>query len=358
MRCSERLPLRPSPPGLALLGLALLACGQAEAPAPARHEVDPPAAPDPAPPPAAPPPAAATPVAATPVPAPAPPSRYEPVGPYRADVGRDCDGLPYLSVGTAPGLCLGIALHLESPVIADARGRFRPRTLVQDPRQDGVMWIVDHGARRSNAGRLYRLQHSEAGWVARRILRRLNRPHQGRIGPDGWIYVGEVQRVIAIDPSAEDPASTRVTIIDDLPISLPERAVRFHPLTSFVFAPNWDLVMNMGSGTDRCLEHADDDRCADEQAHTGAIWRYRYLGDRRWATEPQYVAHGLRNSVALASHASGTILQAENGVDFRDPDSPAEELNVIRAGRHYGWPYCFDRGGRDPRWRHSSFSCD
>jgi glucose/arabinose dehydrogenase len=125
-----------------------------------------------------------------------------------------------------------------------------------------------------------------------------------------------------------------------------------------VFTPGWDVVLNMGSGTDRCLESLPADRCHDEEEHTAALWRYRYLGERRWAAEPEHLAHGLRNSVALVAHGSGTILQGENGSDFREADRPHEELNVVEAGRHYGWPYCYEREERDPEWAHSSFACD
>ena len=51
-------------------------------------------------------------------------------------------------------------------------------------------------------------------------------------------------------------------------------------------------------------------------------------------------ATGLRNSLALAWAAPGVLLQGENSIDYADEDAPAEELNVIRAGADYGWPYC------------------
>jgi len=70
------------------------------------------------------------------------------------------------------------------------------------------------------------------------------------------------------------------------------------------------------------------------------------------------LAQGLRNSVALVAHSSGTLLQGENGVDFSEGERPDEELNVIVAGHHYGWPYCYDRDRPDPAWVSAGFSCD
>ncbi len=60
------------------------------------------------------------------------------------------------------------------------------------------------------------------------------------------------------------------------------------------------------------------------------------------------LARGLRNSVALAVHPSGAVLQAENSYDLADRWSPFEEVNVIQAGRHYGWPYCMDMATPTP----------
>lgn len=295
--------------------------------------------------------------ASEPPPAP-PPSVLERRGPYLADVGRDCDGFPHLALTTLPGLCVGIVLHGEHEVIRSTPGRFRPRAILQDPAREGVMWLVDAGARRSRAGRLWRLIEREGAWTPEVVVDRLDRPHGIRLGPDGWIYVGEVQRIVRLDPRAEDPASTVERVIGDLPTAMPGREIRFHPLKSFVFTPEWHVVLNMGSATDRCLESLPEDRCHDEVEHTAALWRFRYLGERRWSDTPEHIAHGLRNSVALAAHPSGTILQGENGSDFREVDRPHEELNVIEDGRHYGWPYCYDRTDRDPEWAHSSFSCD
>jgi glucose/arabinose dehydrogenase len=301
--------------------------------------------------------AAAVPAVEPPVEIPA--SRLEEVGPYMADVGRDCDGEAHLALRTAPGLCVGVAVHKETPGIARSRGRFRPRTLLEDPSVDGRVWVVDAGAKRPKAGRIWRMERGEEGWAATIVLSKLDRPHGSAIGPDGWIYVGEIHRVLRFDPSSPTPEKTVETVVDELPTQLRGKdRIRYHPLKAFVFTPGWDLILNMGSHTDRCLEALPIDRCPDELDHTAALWRFPYRGRSAWEKAPGFIAHGLRNSVALATHASSTVLQAENGSDFRDDGSPREELNVIVKGGHYGWPYCFDRKGRDPKWAHSSFQCD
>ncbi len=342
-----------------LLGAALLGAGcsggDEPASAPAARPSAPAAGPSAPETPSAPPPP-------SPPPAPIPDTQLETIGPYTADVGRRCDGFPALSLRTSAGLCVGLVITSEHPSIASLGGRFRPRTIVEDPHRPGVLWVIDAGARRARAGRLFRLETRGAEVVIERVVDRLDRPHGSAIGPDGWLYVGEVQRIVRFDPSAADVAASRQVVIDDLPTELPDHSrLRFHPLTAFVFAPNFDLVVNMGSATDHCEESERLPRCHDEDDHTAAIWRFAHQLDgevHRWSSEPTYVAHGLRNSVALAAHPSGTILQGENASDFSDAELPHEELNVIEAGRHYGWPYCYDTDGRDPRWTHATFACD
>ncbi len=357
---------RPAPPAPAPDGSQVASSGGGARDAGAAVSVTPKAPPldvapaDPEPP---------TPVEPAPVPRPpdvepqtppseVPASRLEQVGPYTADVGRDCDGEPALALTTAAGLCVGLPVHKDTAGIAGSRGRFRPRTLLEDPKADGVIWVVDAGAKRPKAGRVWRVERVGRSWKATAILSKLDRPHGSGVGPDGWIYVGEIHQIIRLDPAAADPAGTVEVVVSNLPTQLRDKdRIRYHPLTAFVFTPGWDLVVNMGSHTDRCLEALPADRCPDEVDHTAAIWKFAYQGAGKWTKAPEYLAHGLRNSVALAVHPSGTILQAENGSDFSSDDSPREELNIIRPGRHYGWPYCFDRRGRDPRWSGSSFAC-
>jgi glucose/arabinose dehydrogenase len=43
-------------------------------------------------------------------------------------------------------------------------------------------------------------------------------------------------------------------------------------------------------------------------------------------------------------------VQAENSYDFGDATTPFEEINVIKAGGHYGWPYCYDFDKATPAW--------
>ena len=297
-------------------------------------------------------------------PAPPPPdSRIEVLNHYAAEVGRPCDGFPFLPLTTPTGLCVGLVAHAEMASVAAEGGRFRPRSITQDPTGDHTFWVVDAGARRENAGRLWRLRVQGEQVSMEVIVTRLNRAHGSGIGPDGKLYVSQIGSILRFDTQADDVAASREVVIADLPSRLAHvDRIRFHPLPAFVFAPNGDLIVNMGSGTDHCQESLDGpaplDRCHDEADHTAALWRFPYDFNTTTWDAPRYIAHGLRNSVALASHPTGTLLQGENASDFPEDTRPDEELNLIRERRHYGWPYCYNAHARDERWVHAAFACD
>jgi glucose/arabinose dehydrogenase len=129
-----------------------------------------------------------------------------------------------------------------------------------------------------------------------------------------------------------------------------------HPLSAFVFDKDGAMLVNVGAPSDQCLDPAGarvgGDRCAEAEGADpkAAIRRYAYLGPGKWDPVFTVLARGLRNSVALVVHPSGTILQGENSYDFDDRWNPFDEINLIRPGRQYGWPYCADMDRETPGW--------
>lgn len=187
----------------------------------------------------------------------------------------------------------------------------------------------------------------------KRLLSGLFVPHAMSRGPDGKIYVGEMRRIIRFDPHAPNPASTVEVVVAGLPDNTLH--LHRHPLSQFVFAPDGALLVNVGALSDQCEGARDRDagRCLESETDEkpASIRRYALLEPGRWSTEYTVHAKGLRNSVALSVHGSGTVVQAENSIDLEARWSPFEELNVIQPGRHYGWPYCMDLTTATPVWR-------
>ena len=266
----------------------------------------------------------------------------------------DCGGRPMTGVRMAPGYCLGLVWQGSG-----ADGPRMPRGLLA---LSGGDWLVtDLGNWYPGNGAIWRLSFGADGaprW--RRLAQRLNMPHTAARGPDGRLYVSEMNRILTLDPDAADPAATVRTVIGDLPDN--RLHANRHPLSSFVFDGNGDLLVNVGAPSDRCVDARGRARtdasgaCADSAA-TAQVRRHAYLGNGRWAEDSTVFASGLRNSIALVRHPSGTILQGENSVDLTTPDHPYDEINVLRQGGHYGWPYCVDLATPLPGWSAAQARC-
>ena len=142
-------------------------------------------------------------------------------------------------------------------------------------------------------------------------------------------------------------------MIDDLPSN--QLHDNRHPLSAFLFDADGALLLNVGAPTDQCAAPPPrpGSHCSEGVGPhaAAAIWRYAYLGQGRWSDHPTILATGLRNSMALARHPSGTILQGENSIDISDAESPFDEVNRIESGHFYGWPYCMDIRTPTPAWR-------
>lgn len=208
----------------------------------------------------------------------------------------------------------------------------------------GREWLIsDLGGWTPGRGKIWRLDvaNPEPPRVTA-LLSKLSMPHTLARGPDTKIYVGEMGRIFRFDPLAAVPAQSIEVIVDDLPDNrLHEDR---HPLSHFAFDRNGDLLVNVGAATDQCAntKKLPGDTCAEDSVR-GVIRRYAYLGEGRWSHEFLVLAAGLRNSMVLLSHESGTLLQVENSYDFAPKsDRPYEEINVLRPGAHFGWPYCWD----------------
>ena len=271
--------------------------------------------------------------------------------------GQTCDGWPRATIGMAPGFCAGIVV--APPADFNARTIRVPRTVLPLPGGKDFL-VTDVGRWQAPGGAVFRIT-AERGQptVITPVLTNLYMPHAMMNGPGGKVYVNEQGRIFRFDPLAADPQATVETVIPDAPDT--RTRYNFHPLSSFMFDKNNDLLVSVGAPSDQCLVGApsakdskpDGDKfCAQSEGDymAAGIRRYVYLGDGKWSPSFTVMARGLRNSVAMVRHSSGTLLQGENSEDFTPADTPFEELNVLRQGAHYGWPYCYDMTGTNPVW--------
>lgn len=260
-----------------------------------------------------------------------------------AQAAPRCGAFPSLQAPTLPGWCTAI-------VARGAHGLRMPRSVLWLGRTDNIdqLLVLDLGSWEPNRGRLLLLQVDAATGTTRstELLAVLDRPHGLRRGPDGRIYLAEATRITRFAwPLEAGRKPEPENVVDGLP------AEGRHPLKQIVFAPDGSLYIGVGSTDDRCEAGAAVDaegrpQCAQMQGPRpqAAVYRARMAWPQGNVEEMATFAIGLRNSTALAVHPSGAVLQGENNVDLPEENFPAEEINRLEAGGHYGWPGCVERG--------------
>src|SRR5450755_3445565 len=242
-----------------------------------------------------------------------------------------CAGYPRVGLTVPAGWCVALLADAASGLT------FPRRVLEVAP---GRYWLVDMGSWEPGRGRLLQFdlpEHAPAAPLVLKVIAdKLDRPLGLAAGPDGRVYIGEAGRIwraaVTLPVQAE-------TVLDGLP------ADGAHPLKELAFGTAGQLFVNVGSSSDACRDAAGalPMPCPEVAAPRPRAAVYEaLLGGASFTVQSfKPYATGLRNSLALAWVARPSVLlQGENSIDYRDEDAPPEELNILRAGANYGWPYC------------------
>jgi glucose/arabinose dehydrogenase len=108
-----------------------------------------------------------------------------------------------------------------------------------------------------------------------------------------------------------------------------------HPRRTLGFGPDDMLYVSNGSTCNNCDE---------KNPEHATIVRMKANGSQR-----AVFAKGLRNTIGFAWHPQTKELWGmDHGSDDRGNDVPGEELNLIREGGDYGWPWCYNNCEVDP----------
>jgi len=207
-----------------------------------------------------------------------------------------------------------------------ASGLGRARFLAFDPQ--GRLMVCDLGG-----GRVLTLPDANRDGRADRTLvfaSGLSLPHS-LAWHQGRAYVaGGGQVVVLTDANRDGVAESRRVIVSDLPTG------GVHVTRTIVFSPDGRyFYVSVGSSTNVSPER--DRRRA-------AVLRFAADG-----THQQIFATGLRNSVGLAFHPdTGVLWGTDNGRDWLGDDLPPDEINLLRQGGFYGWPYYYGDNVPDP----------
>lgn len=157
----------------------------------------------------------------------------------------------------------------------------------------------------------------------------LNLPH-GLAFRENHLYVAENSRVVRfrLNPDGTKAAVNPEVVVPNLPSG------GGHVTRTLGFGPDGGLYVSVGSSCNLCR---DDPRRA-------AILRFNADG-----TNESLFARGLRNAVGIVWH-EGRLWATDNGRDFLGDDLPPEEVDLVRAGGDYGWPYCYGDRVPDPEY--------
>lgn len=160
------------------------------------------------------------------------------------------------------------------------------------------------------------------------VLDGLDRPH-GIDLRDGWLYVAETGAIGRVRFDAATGSATGE--FERIVTGIPDGGNHF--TRTLRFGPDGLLYLSVGSSCNVCIE---------KDARRAAMLRYQPDGSGE-----EIYATGLRNAVGFDwQPGTGKLYATDNGRDLLGDDFPPCELNEVRRGAFYGWP--FANGDRIP----------
>jgi putative membrane-bound dehydrogenase-like protein len=202
-----------------------------------------------------------------------------------------------------------------------------PRHMAVSPAGD--LFVADMGG-----GKVFVLPDKDGdGKADQKIIfaEGLKGPHSIAFFEDG-VYISVLDGVVRFtDKDGDLKGEDKKVLVSGLPTG-------GHSTKTISFGPDGKMYVSVGSSCNVCEER--DPRRA-------AILQYNADG-----TGEKIFAKGLRNSVGLTWHPQTQELwAADNGRDMLGDDLPPEEINIIKEGGHYGWPYCYGDQKPNPEFK-------
>lgn len=163
-----------------------------------------------------------------------------------------------------------------------------------------------------------------------------NRPH-GLAFHGAYLFVAELEKVVRYK---WDESNLTATHDKDL-FSYPNSG---HANRTLVVYPDGKLYVSVGSNCNVCLETTQVALTMESDIE---------------GANPRVFTTGNRNASFLAINPKSKELWAtENSRDLLGDDIPPDEINILRSGKHYGWPYCYADQVRDKAFNPSTnFNC-
>lgn len=148
----------------------------------------------------------------------------------------------------------------------------------------------------------------------------------------GKMYLVSVKEVYRSDINADGTLAQPQSLINNLPDA------GQHPNRTIGFSPDGFMYLTVGSTCNAC---------AEPNAENATILRANPDGTGR-----KIFASGLRNTIGFGWHPETKELYGfDHGIDWLGDDQQKEELNQIKQGAFYGWPYIYGDGNYNPHPR-------
>ena len=142
---------------------------------------------------------------------------------------------------------------------------------------------------------------------------------------DGKLYIAAIRELYVADIRSDGTLGELKTLYDDLPDA------GQHPNRTLRFGPDKKLYLSIGSTCNACDEPNPESATIVQVGTDGAGRRI--------------FAKGLRNTIGFDWHpATKEMYGFDHGIDWLGDEQQKEELNLLKEGADYGWPYIFESG--------------
>jgi glucose/arabinose dehydrogenase len=233
---------------------------------------------------------------------------------------------------TAPGWAAPLEVPVGFTVDEVASGLTSPRFMALDA--DGSLLVAEH-----TAGKVVRLRDSKGTGqfdVQQDVASDLTYVNSV-VFVNGQLYAAAEDRVVLLSDFGPDGKANLVqTILEHLPAGA--RDLYGHRTRTLLPSADGKLYMSIGSACDSCV---------DDNPLRATVARMDPDGSNL-----EVFATGLRNSVGIAWRPQTDppeLWGADMGRNNLGAALPPDELNLIRQGLDYGWPYCMGDGQLDPQ---------
>jgi glucose/arabinose dehydrogenase len=221
-----------------------------------------------------------------------------------------------------------------------AQGLRRVRFMAESP--DGRIFVTDmHDLTDNRKGVVYVLDRFDP--TSKRFekvtpyLTRLRNPNSVAFYTDArgidWLYLALTDRLLRYRyvPGTDAPAGEPDVVATFPDYGLNYKYGGWHLTRTVAFGGNGKLYVSVGSSCNACVE-TEDVRAAVLEMEPDGRNRRVY-------------ARGLRNAVGLR-WVGGQLFATNMGADHMGKDKPADTMYAVREGANYGWPYCYQSGGK------------